>query len=151
MALDPVCYGRFPGAGSGALAKLIAAVPAADLAEMHEPPDFVGYNIYNGWKMGRGADGNPAYVHRGSGYPRTALKWPITPEVMNWGVRFLYERYPLPTTISENGLSCNDKVYLDGAVHGRCQRAKNYKRRIWPRKRRPAAEKSGRDLTERLP
>ena len=117
MALDPVCYGRFPNAGGGVLAKLIAAVPAADLAEMHEPPDFVGYNIYNGWQVRLGADGKPGYVPRGSGYPRTAVKWPVTPDVLDWGVRYLYERYPLPTMISENGLSCNDKVYLDGAVH----------------------------------
>ena len=48
---------------------------------------------------------------------RTALKWPVTPEVLDWGVRFLQERYGLPGYITENGLSCNDRIYLDGKVH----------------------------------
>ena len=29
----------------------------------------------------------------------------------------IYRRYGLPIYITENGLSCNDKVYLDGKVH----------------------------------
>ena len=37
--------------------------------------------------------------------------------MLNWGVRFLQERYKLPGYITENGLSCNDKIYLDGKVH----------------------------------
>lgn len=51
------------------------------------------------------------------GFPRTAMKWPVTPEVMHWGVRFVYERYGLPLFISENGQSCNDRIFLDGKVH----------------------------------
>ncbi|MFV0412868.1 MAG: family 1 glycosylhydrolase, partial [Oscillospiraceae bacterium] len=49
--------------------------------------------------------------------PRTARNWPVTPEVMNWGVKYIYQRYKLPVFITENGLSCNDKVFLDGGVH----------------------------------
>ena len=45
------------------------------------------------------------------------LKWPVTPEVLNWGVGFLQERYGLPGFITENGVSCNDRIYLDGKVH----------------------------------
>lgn len=41
----------------------------------------------------------------------------MTPEVLNYGPRFLHERYGLPGYITENGLSCNDKLFLDGAVH----------------------------------
>ena len=36
---------------------------------------------------------------------------------MDWGMRYLYERYSLPSYITENGLSCNDRIYLDGKVH----------------------------------
>jgi len=36
---------------------------------------------------------------------------------MNWGTRFIYERYHLPIYITENGIACHDKVYLDGKVH----------------------------------
>ena len=31
--------------------------------------------------------------------------------------KFIYERYQHPVYITENGLSCNDKLYLDGKVH----------------------------------
>ena len=50
-------------------------------------------------------------------HPRTAIGWPITPEAMEWGPRFLHERYGLPIFITENGLSCTDRIHLDGKVH----------------------------------
>ena len=51
------------------------------------------------------------------GFPKTAIDWPVTPECLNWGPRFLYERYQTPIYITENGLSCHDVVSLDGKVH----------------------------------
>jgi beta-glucosidase len=45
------------------------------------------------------------------------MRWPISPSLMYYGSRFIYERYGLPVYISENGLSCNDKLYLDGCAH----------------------------------
>ena len=51
------------------------------------------------------------------GYPRTALKWPVTPEVLYWGPRLIFERYHVPVYITENGQSCNDRIFLDGCVH----------------------------------
>lgn len=32
-------------------------------------------------------------------------------------MQWISERYALPIYISENGQSCNDRVYLDGKVH----------------------------------
>ena len=51
------------------------------------------------------------------GGPCTAFGWPVTPEALEWGPRFIWERYRLPLYISENGLSCRDWVSLDGKVH----------------------------------
>ena len=51
------------------------------------------------------------------GYPRTAMNWPVTPEVLHWGPRFFYEKYTKPIIITENGLSNQDWLSLDGAVH----------------------------------
>ena len=36
---------------------------------------------------------------------------------MYWGIKFLYERYNLPVIMTENGVSLNDVVCLDGKVH----------------------------------
>ena len=64
-----------------------------------------------------GADGKPEFCPRVAGHPRTAIGWPVTPESMEWGTRFIWERYGLPIYITENGLSCTDSIHLDGKVH----------------------------------
>lgn len=78
--------------------------------------DFVGLNHYHGIPARMGPQG-PEPVPFPVGGPRTAIGWPITPEALGWGARFLYQRYQKPLYISENGLSCRDQVFLDGQVH----------------------------------
>lgn len=114
--LDPICFGRFPECDDTPLEPLVRAVSPEEMALIHTVPDMLGYNIYNGHAVRADGDGIE-YVPKYPGYPRTGLKWPVTPEVMDWGVRLLQERYGLPGCITENGLSCNDRIYLDGKVH----------------------------------
>ena len=64
-----------------------------------------------------GEDGKPQEVCRYEGFPKTAIQWPVTPECLQWGPKFLYERYHKPIYITENGLSCHDVISLDGKVH----------------------------------
>lgn len=116
MALDPICFGTYPTCPPSALADCIQAVAAEDLETIHFVPDFISVNIYNGQEV-YAKNGIAEYKKRYDGFPRTALKWPVTPEVMHWGMLFLHQRYKLPLYVTENGLSCNDKVYLDGKVH----------------------------------
>lgn len=116
MLLDPIILGKFPDCRWTNLEKLIRAIPRSEMELIHCPPDMVGYNIYNGSAV-RASLSGPQYTRRYPGFPRTALKWPITPEVLDWGLRFLYERYRIPGYITENGISCNDRIYLDGKVH----------------------------------
>lgn len=87
-----------------------------DFKTIAQPLDFYASNIYYndfdqpvdpmGYEQG-------AYI----GSPRTATGWPITPDVMYWAPKFLYERYGLPIIISENGMAALDWVALDGGVH----------------------------------
>lgn len=85
-----------------------------DLNVICQPLDFFGYNVYfasnynadmktpdNGW----------------AGMPRTQMGWAVTPEVLYWSPKFLYERYKLPILITENGMSNLDVVMRDGKVH----------------------------------
>ena len=116
MVLDPVCLGAFPEIEAGELRCLAAKVTPEEMAVIHQKPDFLGFNIYNGWCV-RKTEAGPYYIPRYPGFPRTGLKWPVTPEVMDWGVAFLGTRYGLPCYITENGLSCNDVISLDGQVH----------------------------------
>ena len=118
MALDPLCLGCWPRQDVGPrLAACIAAMPdEINAALAFGKPDMLGLNIYNAQPARMGKAG-PEYVRRPTGYPRTALGWPVEPDSLDWGPRFIGQRYGLPMYISENGLSCNDKVYLDGQVH----------------------------------
>lgn len=116
--LDPICLGRFPDCAGTELEALTRMVSPEQMEIIHTVPDVLGYNIYNGHAV-RAQENGFAYAPKYPGFPRTAMKWPVTPEVLDWGVRFLYERYPLPIYITENGLSCNDRIYLDGKVHDR--------------------------------
>ena len=82
-----------------------------------KPIDVYGQNIYNGRAFRMGADGNPEEVGRVPGAGKTAVNWPVTPECLYWGPKFLYERYKKPIYITENGMACHDVVSLDQRVH----------------------------------
>ena len=112
IVLDSLMLHRYEDTAPAAVQKFAATIPASDW-DLMEAPDFIGINIYNGTEVG--LDGNP--TPRAPGRPLTACKWPVTPRVMRYAPLFLYRRYGLPMIISENGLSCNDMIFLDGQVH----------------------------------
>ena len=92
--------------------KELPFVKDGDSELMHQPIDFLGINVYNGHEVSV-----TGHIKKKPGSPRTALGWPVTPGVMNYGIRYMYERYNLPIYIFEDGLACNDIISLDGKVH----------------------------------
>jgi len=115
---DPILLGRYPEDGMKLYGKDLPAFKATDLEEMKQPIDFLGLNIYKADTWRRGADGKPVQVGVPPGYPRSRVDWqPITPAALYWGPRFFHERYQLPMSITENGLSTRDQLFLDGKVH----------------------------------
>ena len=118
--LDPICLGRYPDD---------PVSPWYEYAEersrqegfddemklISQPLDFIGLNIYNGNELDPSTGYQYKPVYRGA--PRTAIRWLVTPGVMYWGPRQIYERYGLPVVITEDGQSCNDRIFLDGKVH----------------------------------
>ena len=121
--LDPVFLGHYPDDPEHPWMAFSGSVSAADMEIIASPVDFAGLNIYNGHEMvpaDTAADLQQlplVMAEKYPGYPRTALKWPVTPEVLYWGPRLIYERYGKPVCIMENGQSCNDRIFLDGKVH----------------------------------
>lgn len=115
--LDPLCFGSYPEDPHHPWMPYVSAVDPADLQLLRQTPDFIGLNIYNGHELVQ--DENDAWetAKKYPGYPRTSLKWPVTPEALYWGPRLIYERYRLPVAVTENGQACNDRIFLDGAVH----------------------------------
>lgn len=114
---DPVLLGRYPEEGLKRYESYLPRITDADMRLISEPIDVYAQNIYNGKCIRMGEDGRPEEIRRCEGFPRTAIHWPVTPECLYWGPRFLYERYKKPIYITENGLSCQDSVSLDGQVH----------------------------------
>jgi beta-glucosidase len=119
---DPVYLGEYPAAFMEKFGKYMPKIGANDMKTICQPLDFCAQNIYNGRAVRAsttGTDGKGGYefVARKTGEPFTGTKWPITPDALYWGPRFLFERYKKPIIISENGLSCQDVVSLDGKVH----------------------------------
>ncbi|MDO4865923.1 MAG: GH1 family beta-glucosidase [Clostridia bacterium] len=112
LVLDSLVLKRWDDSAPAAVKRFVKTIPEGDWALM-ETPDFIGINVYNGQMVDR--DGKP--VPHVAGAPLTACKWPITPEVMHYGPLHVHRRYGLPLIISENGLSCNDIVFMDGQVH----------------------------------
>lgn len=114
---DPVLLGRYPEEGLERFAPYLPQITDEDMKLIAEPIDVYAQNLYNGKRVRMGEDGRPEIVPRHPGFPRTANGWPITPECLYWGPKFLYERYGKPLYITENGMSCHDVVSLDGKVH----------------------------------
>ena len=114
--LDPACLGTFPAPEDSRLGRLWAALPESERAALRARPDCLGINLYNGCSV-RGEGGGAVYTPRYPGFPRTAYGWPVTEQALYWAPVFFAGRYGLPLYITENGLSCNDRIFLDGQVH----------------------------------
>ena len=114
---DPVLLGRYPEDGLELYKEYLPEITPEDMELICQPLDFYGQNIYNGKAIYADEAGKPAVFERPLGASRSGVQWPITPECLQWGPRFLYERYKLPIYITENGMAAHDTVSLDGKVH----------------------------------
>ncbi len=113
--LDPIMYGDSGDDDHRIHPRMRAALSDEDIAIIHQPLDFIGWNCYLANNYNEGPDGRmPVYW---PGIPRTNMGWPVTPDALYWGVRFIYERYNIPVMISENGIAIVDFVMDDGCVH----------------------------------
>ncbi len=114
---DPVFKGEYPAEGLATYGKDVPRFEASDMSIIRQPLDFLGINIYEGQPVRAGENGRAIACERPVGHPLTAFRWPVEPESLYWGPRFMHERYKVPIYITENGLSNVDWVSLDGKVH----------------------------------
>lgn len=113
---DPVFLGDYPRKAYEIYPEEMKCVKAEDLELIHQPLDFYGFNVYQGTTT-RGLDENGYIEGAYQGSPRTMNRWNVSPEVLYWAPKFLYERYHTPVFITENGMAGMDWVSLDGRVH----------------------------------
>lgn len=117
MWSDPIFFGKYPKEAMEYFDKYMPEISEDDMKLISSPIDFYGQNIYNAIMIRADKNGNSVEVTRYDGFPKTAIQWPMTPESMYWGPKFIYERYKKPFYITENGMSSHDWISLDGKVH----------------------------------
>lgn len=114
---DPVFLGKYPEAVVQKYKDVLPEITAEDMALINQPIDFVGQNIYDGRMVECDKDGQPRFVENYDGFPFTDMKSPVTPEILYWMPKFLYERYGKPVIITESGMANVDIKSADGKVH----------------------------------
>jgi beta-glucosidase len=118
MWYDPIFLGKYPDEALALYGDQMPRTEPGDMELISQPVDFIGQNIYNGHMVQ--ADESScgfSFVERPFSHPRVMNNWPVTPESLYWGPKFLYERYGKPIMITENGLPMHDMISLDGKVH----------------------------------
>lgn len=115
--LDPVILGKYPETKGYLYERYLPDFQEDDMRVISQPIDFIGMNVYQTYRGKADAEGNCITEKNGPGYARTNSGWTVTPEALYWGPRFYYERYHKKLYITENGLSNQDWVCMDGKVH----------------------------------
>lgn len=118
---DPIFLGKYPEGAKERFGDKMYTLTEEEWASVSQPLDFYGFNTYeapgDGEKPVTYTSG-PQYTEHGYiGCPLTCVNWHVTPKVLYYSPKFLYERYGLPILITENGMAMYDVVSLDGKVH----------------------------------
>ncbi|KMQ49665.1 Beta-glucosidase [Chitinispirillum alkaliphilum] len=115
--LDPLFFGSYPEDGLELAQGLMPKMGPDDMKIISQPLDFFATNHYQGYVVEPDKVNGWNVKQPQTGQPLTAFSWPVVPEGLYWGPKFLYERYGKPIVITENGMSNLDWVHSDGKVH----------------------------------
>lgn len=113
---DPIFLGKYPEGAKEQLGDMIYTLTEEEWKLVSQPLDFYGFNVYQG-TVNYPIDPAEYGEYGFQGCARNSLDWFLTPEVMYWSPKFLYERYGIPILVTENGFSGSDWASLDGRVH----------------------------------
>lgn len=113
---DPIIFGKYPEKELALCENFMPKFSDSDMKLISQPIDFLGHNIYWGHRVAAN-NGTPEIVSDPGGFSKPPHQWPVTPDCLYWGTKYLYDRYKKPIYITENGKSCLDIVSTDGYVH----------------------------------
>ena len=116
---DPIMLGAYPADALSVYGKYLPQDFEKSYSLICQPLDYYGQNVYEGYRVRADARSATGFERLPSptGMARTGCHWPVTPDVLYWTAKLLYERYHVPFLITENGMSGLDTVSLDGKVH----------------------------------
>lgn len=113
---DPIYLGHFPEGSEEIFGDMLPQFSEEEWECIAQPLDFYGFNAYEGTvEYPIRNDRYGTYAYQGS--PKTSIGWSMTPEVLYYAPKFLYERYHKPILVTENGMAGMDWVAMDGRVH----------------------------------
>ncbi|HVP21613.1 MAG TPA: GH1 family beta-glucosidase [Anaerolineaceae bacterium] len=107
---DPIFLKQYPADGVKLFENDMPEIGPQDLDIISQPMDFYGVNIYGA------RPASPSAPFPPPGFPISAFYWPVVPESLYWGPKFIWERYHCPVYITENGIASMDWITLDGKI-----------------------------------
>lgn len=116
---DPMLLGHYPEKGVRLFAEDMPEIYTGDLECINQELDHFSTNIYSGVHVRAAEDDGTNHgceLIEKNDLPVTEMGWPVTPEALYWGPKFIHERYQLPVVVTENGMA-NDDVVDNGKVH----------------------------------
>lgn len=114
--LDPIFKGVYPEEAFNLYPRLRQLARPQEMKIINSPVDRCAVNLYFGPRVRAGSNGQPEIVPPPPNAERTHRGWEVTPDVLYWGPKLLYERYGKPILITENGMSWADRPSPDGRV-----------------------------------
>ncbi len=112
---DPVFLGKYPQDVLDDI-KVDFKPSKEDMEIIKCDMDFIAINMYHGTQFTYDKTGKPTEVKSEPGAKQTAMGWPVEPEALYYGPKFLHRRYNKPIIVSENGLALTEWKTLDGKV-----------------------------------
>ena len=106
---DPMILGHYPEDGVQLYQNDMPRISSGDMEIINQKLDYYGANIYSGRYVHCSEVGVIEEVVKDT-IQYTEMNWPITPEALYWGPKFIYDRYRLPIVITENGMANNDVI-----------------------------------------
>ncbi len=116
--LDPVFTGRYDPAYLAAAGAAAPKFSDGDFAEIAQPTDFLGLNVYTGSFVRADRDGRPEILPMPASFPRADSRWlTLNARALYWGPRLAAEVYGArDICITENGAGYDDAEPVDGEV-----------------------------------
>ena len=111
---DPIFLGKYPDDLIEKYGDLVPKFTDEEWKLVTTPLDFYGMNIYYANESDKNGEYSDVYFQ---GKMSTNIGWPLTPDVLYWSSKFMYQRYGKPIIITENGMASHDWVCVDGKVH----------------------------------
>lgn len=112
---DTIMFGKYPEREYEICKPYMPEITKEDMELISQPIDFIGHNTYWG-NTCKHRENLPPLISDTNGFDNAPYRWPVTPDALYWGSKFLYERYGLPILITENGRACHD-ILENGKIH----------------------------------